>query len=226
MANLGKLYIVATPIGNLEDISSRLTRILNEVSLILCEDSRVSIKLLNHLGIKKPTLSYHQHSPVSRTREILARLQEGEDLALVTDAGTPGISDPGNRLINELLAREPELVVVPVPGPCAAITALSVSGFPTDCFLFLGFVPHKNGRHKFLHSVAESERTVVFYESGHRIKKTLAQLGEIVGEERKICLAREITKKFETIYRGSTVHLLELVDDRGEFTVVVSPKNN
>ncbi|KKQ38951.1 MAG: Ribosomal RNA small subunit methyltransferase I, partial [Candidatus Moranbacteria bacterium GW2011_GWF2_37_7] len=169
-----KLYIVATPIGNLEDISFRAIRILNEVDLVLCEDTRVTKILLERYEIKKPILSYHQHSKLQKIDYIINLLKEGKNLALVSDAGTPGISDPGQRLIGKVLEElGGEIKIEPIPGPNAAIAALSISGFDTDEFLFLGFPPHKKGRQTFFVNILEEsqKRTVVFYESTHRIIK-------------------------------------------------------
>jgi len=211
------LYIVATPIGNLEDISRRALRTLSEVDLILCEDTRVTQKLLSHYGIKTGTMSYHQHSALNKTEEIKNLLESGKNLALVSDAGTPGISDPGNRLIEQLLTQ-----VVPVPGPSALTAAASVSGFPMDRFVFLGFPPVKKKRKKFFEEATGSKYPVVFYESPYRILKTLQELGSS-----KIVVCRELTKKFETIYRGSARDILAALpkdEIRGEFVVVVKNK--
>ncbi|NCS72300.1 MAG: 16S rRNA (cytidine(1402)-2'-O)-methyltransferase [Candidatus Magasanikbacteria bacterium] len=219
----GTLYIVATPIGNLGDITIRVIDTLKAVDVILCEDTRVTQKLLNHFDIKTKTLSYHQHSDDKKVTEIQQLLEQGKHLALVTDAGTPGISDPGNLLINQLQAAIPELVVVPIPGASAVITALSISGLPTDKFLFLGFPPHKNKRKKFFQEVADSKHTVVFYESNHRIEKAIKNLEEVLGNEKQICICRELTKKFETIYRGTILEIIKMdISQKGEFVVVVS----
>jgi 16S rRNA (cytidine1402-2'-O)-methyltransferase len=171
------LYIVATPIGNLEDISMRALRVLSEVDFILCEDTRVTKRLLDHFKINTPTISYHQHSNLKKTGKILDLLERGKNLALVSDAGTPGISDPGGKLIQAVIKRFGEDVSVEsVPGPSAVTAALSVSGIPADKFVFLGFPPHKKGRQKFLRKILESEFTVVVYESRHRIVKFLEEL--------------------------------------------------
>jgi 16S rRNA (cytidine1402-2'-O)-methyltransferase len=218
----GKLYIVATPIGNLGDITMRALAILNEVDLILCEDTRITRKLLNHFGIKTPTKSYHQHSGEMKKKEIKKWLEEGNDIALVTDAGTPGISDPGNELVSQLSDVEGQMSVVPVPGVSAIVTALSVSGFPTDKFLFLGFPPHKNKRKKFFEEVRDAQYTVAFYESSHRIKKALLELSSVLSEKREVCICRELTKKFETIYRGSIGEIKNAnISEKGEFVVVI-----
>ncbi|OGH88156.1 MAG: hypothetical protein A3J93_00235 [Candidatus Magasanikbacteria bacterium RIFOXYC2_FULL_42_28] len=249
----GKLYIVATPIGNLDDITLRALATLKSVDFILCEDTRVTKNLLDRYEIVKPTISYHQHSDARKTKEIIELLENGKNLALVTDAGTPGISDPGNLLIATLLSfrthavgekspsRSPndngdssslrslgmtnddKVQIVPIPGPCAAIAALSISGFPTDKYFFMGFPPHKNKRHKFFQEVATAKYTVVFYESGHRITKCLTELQKFLKPEQKIIIARELTKKFETIYRGTAGDIGNMqVEERGEFTVIIS----
>lgn len=220
----GKLYIVATPIGNLQDVSARAKETLALVDTILCEDTRVTLKLLTAIGVQKPLVSYHQHSKLSRVKEIIEWLREGKSLALVTDAGTPGISDPGGKLIQEIIKElGDEVVITPIPGPNAAIVALSVSGFPADEFLFLGFPPHKKGRQTFFKRIAETESTVVFYESTHRILKTLEQLGGAIGD-RPIVVGRELTKLYETIYRGTAAEVTEALKSssiKGEFVVVV-----
>ena len=224
---MGKLYIIATPIGNLEDITFRAVRILKEVDFILCEDTRQTGKLLEKYEIKKPTLSYHQHSKLQKIEQIIDLLKNGKNLALVSDAGTPAISDPGGKLVEEvLLAFGDEAQIIPIPGPSAVAAAASVSGFPTDKFLFLGFPPHKKGRNKFFQKIADTEETVIFYESTHRILKSLDELRAAVGE-RQVAVCRELTKMFETIYRGTVSEvILKLKSDttKGEFAVVVRAK--
>lgn len=217
----GNLYIVATPIGNLDDITLRALDTLKAVDCILCEDTRVTKNLLEHFKISKPLASYHQHSDAKKIREIRALLDDGKNIALVTDAGTPGISDPGNILVSQL-ARTDSGEIIPIPGACAAIAALSVSGFPTDKFTFFGFPPHKNKRQKFFKEVAASDQTVIFYESGHRISKCLRELAEVLQPDRQIVVCRELTKKFESIYRGNIQKIIEqLKESRGEFVVVI-----
>ncbi len=227
-----KLYIVATPIGNLEDISFRALETLKKVALILCEDTRVTQKLLSRYEISKPLVSYHQHSELKKNEYILERLKKGEDLALISDAGTPSISDPGANLIEYLLERLPDLKVIPIPGPSALIAALSVSGFSADKFVFLGFPPVKKKRKKFFEEAVSSKYTVVFYESCHRILKTLSELSVILKEpkateesrNKQIVVCRELTKKFETIYRGEVKEVIEKIEKdktKGEFVVVV-----
>jgi|SRR3989344_3784873 len=221
-----KLYIVATPIGNLADISPRAVTVLSNVDLILAEDTRVTRGLLDHYNIKKDLLAYHQHSDQKVIAKVIALLRSDKDLALVSDAGTPGINDPGNFLIQEILKELPELQVVPLPGPNAAIAALSISGFPTDTFTYLGFPPHKKGRQKFFKEVGEIEHTVVLYESKFRILKTLESLASLA---RPLVVCRELTKQFETVYRGQAEEILLKLHDKnllGEFVVVVGPKQN
>lgn len=225
---MGILYIIATPIGNLEDITLRALRILKEADLVVCEDTRQTVKLLNHYNLAKPLVSYFQHSRLSKIEYLFEQLASGKNLALVTDAGTPGISDPGNKLIEQLvaLAGDKSLKIVPVPGPCAAIAALSVSGFMADKFVFMGFPPHKKGRETFFKKMAAAEETVVFYESSHRILKAMEQIKSLMPEA-KIMVGREVTKMFETIYRGSAAEILKILNSdknnlKGEFVVVIN----
>jgi len=223
---MSKLFVVATPIGNLEDISQRALRILREVDFVVAEDTRVTKKLLFHFQIEKPLISYHHHSSQKEIEKVLGLLKKDKSIALTTDAGTPGISDPGGKLLSEVLkTSDLEMEIVPIPGPNAAVTALSISGFPSDSFLFLGFSPHKKGRKTFFQEVADSEYTIVFYESPHRIIKTLKEMSEHEDlKNRRIVVARELTKKFETIYRGTASEILEKSGEelaRGEITVVV-----
>ncbi len=221
----GKLYITATPIGNLGDMTSRAIEVLKSVDFVLCEDTRVTKNLLEHFQIQKPLISYHHHSDPKKVKEIIELLKDGKNLALVTDAGTPGISDPGNLLIAAVVKQEDGIAVEPIPGPSALIAALSISGFPTDKFLFLGFPPHKNKRQKFFKEATACEYTVVFYESGHRILKCLGELKANLDPNRRIVVCRELTKKFETIYRGTAVEVAEqMKDERGEFVIVIGAK--
>ena len=222
------LYIVATPIGNLEDITLRALRTLKEVNFIICEDTRVTSKLLARYEIQKPLVSYFQHSKLSRIDEIIARLVRGENAALVTDAGTPGISDPGGVLVNQIFkSSNLQINIVPIPGPCAAIAALSISGLPTDTFIFMGFPPHKKRRQTFWKKLAACEETVVFYESPYRIIKSLTELtNQLINQSPKcaIVVCRELTKMFESVYRGTIDNILELVQKdpiKGEYAVVV-----
>jgi 16S rRNA (cytidine1402-2'-O)-methyltransferase len=222
------LYITATPIGNLEDVSKRALRILTEVDLILCEDTRITKRLLDHYQIKTPTLSYHQHSKIQKIERIIDFLKEGKKLALVSDAGTPGISDPGNLLVKEAINRLGDKVkIVPIPGSSAITSAASVSAFPMDGFLFLGFPPSKKKRKKFFEEIIKSKYPVIFYESPYRIIKTLKELRtetEACNINSKIVVCRELTKKFETIYRGTIEEVIKQIEKdiiKGEFVVIV-----
>lgn len=222
---MSTLYVVATPIGNLEDITMRAINVLKNVDFILAEDTRVTARLLERYQISKEILSYHQHSTFKKIDRIIEFLKEGRSLALVTDAGTPGINDPGGFLIQQVLVTLPDTEIVPIPGPNAAVAALSVSGFPSDEFTYLGFPPHKKGRQTFFKRIAELPQTLVFYESKHRIFKTLEALRDAskVGD-RPIVVARELTKQFETIYRGTIDAILtQLAADKalGEFVIVI-----
>jgi 16S rRNA (cytidine1402-2'-O)-methyltransferase len=225
---MATLYIVATPIGNLEDISKRALRILSKVSFILSEDTRTTQKLLDRYGIKTPTLSYHQHSKLKKVEEIVKLLGGNKDLALVSDAGTPGISDPGNKLVKKVVELLGDKVkVVSIPGPSAVTVAASISAFPMDKFLFLGFPPTKKKRKKFFEQVFKSEYPVILYESPYRIIKTLEEL-ETEGKEPKVMVARELTKKFETVYRGSVEEVIGKLKEekiRGEFIIIFWNKN-
>ena len=224
---MANLFIIATPIGNLEDISLRALRILKEVDIILCEDTRVTRKLLLRYDIKVPVLSYHQHSQLKKMNHIADLLEKGKDLALVSDSGTPGISDPGNKLIEFLVKKDINLTIIPIPGSSAAITAASISGFPMDKFTFLGFPPHKKKRNKFFGELLEIKHPVVFYESPHRIIKTLNEINDKSQEmnlNSQVVVCRELTKKFETIYRGTIDEVIKKIKDdkiKGEFTVII-----
>ena len=223
---MATLYVIGSPIGNLEDVSKRALRILSEVDLILCEDTRVTKKLLERYNIKTPTLSYHQHSKLQKIDYILSLLKQGKNLALVSDAGTPGISDPGNKLVN-LITRPGRIVrIMSIPGPSAVTAAACVSGFPMDRFLFLGFPPTKRKRKKFFVEIVNSKYPVIFYESPYRIIKTLKELSSLVGN-REIVVCRELTKKFETIYRGKIEEVIREIEKdkiKGEFVVIVEGK--
>jgi 16S rRNA (cytidine1402-2'-O)-methyltransferase len=223
------LYIVATPIGNLEDITLRAISVLRSADFILAEDTRVTRVLLQKYNIPgKNIISYHQHSGFTKIKEIIELLGEGKNLALVSDAGTPGINDPGNYLVMKCLETIPDLRIVSIPGANAAISALSVSGFPSDKFIFLGFPPHKKGRQTFFQRINLYEDTVVFYESKYRIVKALEELKNIANlGSRPMMIARELTKQFETIYRGTVEEImLKLNQDKilGEFVVVLGRK--
>jgi len=221
----GKLYIVSTPIGNLEDITIRAIRILKEVDVIAAEDTRRSLKLLNFLGISKPLLSYWSEKEKIKTAEIIERLRTGLSVALISDAGTPGISDPGALLVRSAI--EEGLSVVPIPGPSALIAALSVSGLPSDEFTFLGFLPSKAAqRQKKLIDLALESRTLIFYEAPHRIVDTLLDVEEIF-DGRKAVLVKEITKFYEEIVRGTITEVLETLKSRtiaGEYVLLVEGK--
>ena len=223
-----KLYIVATPLGNLSDITLRAVEILKQVDLILCEDTRVSKNLLGHYNIDTKMISYHQHSGSNKVNLLLEKIKSGLDLALITDAGTPGISDPGNKFIADVSKNiGSDCQIIPIPGPSAVICALSISGLPTDKFLFLGFIPHKKGRETLFKRIENNSETVVFYESTHRIIKTLESLSKLLSKDREVVVCRELTKKFETIYRGSIIEVLnQLKKDttKGEFVVVIGGK--
>jgi len=218
------LYIVSTPIGNLEDITLRALRILGSVDLIAAEDTRHTRKLLTHHGISRPLLSYHDHNEVGQAPRLLALLQEGKSIALVTDAGTPGIADPAYHLLQTLLPHA--ISIVPIPGPTAALAALAVSGLPMDRFVFEGFLPVKSGRRRQrLETLAEETRTIVLYESPHRLLRLLQELVTHFGAERRLVVARELTKHFEEVVRGTTSTLLETFQTRairGEFTLVIA----
>ena len=220
----GTLYLVATPIGNLEDITLRAIRVLRECDVIAAEDTRRTGQLLKHLGIVKPMVSYHHFNEARRGGEILERLGRGERVALVTDAGSPGISDPGERVVRA--ARRAGLRVESVPGPCALVAALTASGLPTDEFHFIGFLPHKSGRRRRqLEALKAFAGTLVLYESPFRIGKLVGELAEVF-PDRTVVLARELTKKFEEFLRGTAKELAMLLEKRslkGEFVVMIGP---
>lgn len=218
-----KLYIVSTPIGNLEDITLRALTTLREVDLIACEDTRTTSKLLSHYQIQKPLVSYHEHNEIEKSKELLSLLQEGKSIAVVTDAGTPGVSDPGYRIVN--LASENGIQVIPIPGASAAIAALSVSGLPTSNFAFYGFPPKQNKRlNEYLLKIKDRTETLIFYESPRRIIKTLEFMIETFGD-RNASLSREITKMYEETLRGTLSEIVEALQNKdsikGEFTLVV-----
>ena len=221
------LFIVPTPIGNLEDITLRAIRILQEVDTVVCEDTRQTVKLLSHLKISKPLISFYTQNQLKRIPQIISLLQQGKNIALVSDCGTPAISDPGYYLIKEALNRN--INVVPMPGACALITALVGSGLATDSFVFLGFLKKKAGKmRKELELVKQIEKTIIFYESPHRLLKTLEICREVFGENTNIVLARELTKKFEEFIRGTIKDILENLKNRqilGEFIVLVEPSD-
>ncbi len=222
----GTLYVVATPIGNLSDASARCLETLGAVDAIVCEDTRVTAKLLAANGISRPLVSHHHHSTQDKTRQIIERLANGENLALVTDAGTPAISDPGGELVRDVAAAFEDAKIIPIPGPSAAIAALSVAGFPADRFVFLGFPPHKKGRNAWFKELNDRPETVVFYESPHRIEKTLRALEGEGLKGRPLVVCRELTKLHETIYRGTAAEIMDAIkatSAKGEFVIVVGP---
>jgi 16S rRNA (cytidine1402-2'-O)-methyltransferase len=224
-ASQGTLYVVSTPLGNLEDITLRALRILKEVDFIAAEDTRHTGLLLKHFGIHKPLTSYFEGNELRKREWILCRLKQGEQAALVSDAGTPGISDPGFRLIQRAI--ENQIPIVPIPGPSAVIAALSISGLPTDAFLFKGFLPHKSKRRRdLLKPLEETRETIIFYESPHRLKETLGDILEILGD-REMVLTRELTKVYEEVIRGRVSIIQSQVGERklkGEITLVISGK--
>jgi 16S rRNA (cytidine1402-2'-O)-methyltransferase len=211
----GTLYLVGTPIGNLDDITLRALRVLKEVDLIACEDTRHTATLLNHYGIDKPTISYHEHNELTRAAELVVHLERGDNIAVVSDAGMPGVSDPGYRLV--ALAVRHHIRVVPVPGASAFLSALVASGLPTDSFRFAGFLAAKSGaRRTALEAIRNSPRTQVFYEAPHRIVETLRDVVEILGGDRHVVIAREVTKIHEEFIRGRAEDVLAQLDRRGE----------
>ena len=223
--DLGKLYIVATPIGNLGDMSYRAVETLKNVSLIAAEDTRNSIKLLNHFEIRTPMTSYHEHNKYEKAEELIGRLRAGMDIAIITDAGTPCISDPGEVLIRR--CREEGIKVTGVPGACAAINALTLSGFSSRPFLFFGFLPQKKqkkDRQAMLSRIAVETATMIMYEAPHHLKDTLKALSEVLGPERRVCLCREMTKRYEEVLILSLSEAMEL-EPRGEYVLVIEGRN-
>lgn len=221
---MATLYVVATPIGNLEDMTLRAIRVLKEVSIIFCEDTRTSRVLFNKYDIRTATESFHAQSDASKTDRVIEMLHAGKDLALVTDAGTPGISDPGMLLVSEIRARAPEASVVAIPGASALTAAISIAGKPLHEFVFLGFLPHKKGRQTLFEEIKNGARPYIFYESPHRIEKTLEALKKI---EKTVTICREITKMHESYLSGTAAEVLASFKNnsstlRGEFVVIVS----
>ncbi len=217
---MGKLYIVATPIGNLEDITLRAIQILKKVDLIAAEDTRHTLKLLNHLEIAKPQISYHRHNEANKTEILLEKLQEGKEIALVSDAGTPGICDPGEAIIQKCI--EKGIEIIPIPGACAMINALVASGINTKEFTFLGFLPlHKKLRKEKLQEIRKSQKTIILYEAPHKLTVTLNDLKEIL-EQRRIVLARELTKIHEEFIRGTCQEIIEKTENlKGEIVLII-----
>ena len=221
----GKLYIVATPIGNLEDITIRALNILKSVDLIAAEDTRQTLKLLNHFEISKPLISYHRHNEDVKSEILLEKLNEGQDIALVSDAGTPGICDPGEVVIKKAI--ESNITVVPIPGACAMINALIASGISTSEFIFLGFLPlNKKNRKQKLEEIKNSNKTIILYEAPHKMKNTLEDLKDIIGD-RRITLARELTKIHEEFIRDNINNILDKIDSlKGEMILIIEGKSS
>ena len=220
----GRLYLVATPIGNLKDITYRAVEVLRQVDVILAEDTRRARILLNTYSVRKPLMSYHDHNKEQCTPYILKQLEDGKNIALITDAGTPGIADPGFYLVKKAL--EHDIQVVPIPGPTALISALSASGLPTDRFIFCGFLPRKKGkRQKLLEELTGFKGTIILYESPYRLLKTLMDIKDIVGENRRIVLARELTKIYEEFIRGTADEVVKEIQSRpairGEWVILI-----
>lgn len=220
MNNPGKLYVVATPIGNLEDITLRAINTLKSVDIILAEDTRVTAKLLNHYDIKKPMVSVHERSRPEKIGEVVLDIKSGKNAAFVSDAGTPAIADPGGFLVQEAIKLGIE--TIPIPGPSALTTAFSIAGIRSEKgLLFLGYFPKKKGRQTLLNQLKEEKRTIVFYESPYRIIKTLNNLREYLGD-REVVVCRELTKKFEETYRGKISEVLPQIKPKGEFVIILS----
>lgn len=222
----GKIYLVATPIGNLEDITLRAIRILQEVDLIAAEDTRHTLKLLNHLEIKKPMISYHRHNEETKAEEILQQAKEGKNIAIVTDAGTPGISDPGEEIVKEAIKQDIEIIAI--PGACALINALIISGLDTKEFSFFGFLSiHAKIKQKQIERIQKENKTVILYEAPHKLRKTLKNLQEILGDI-SVVLVKELTKIHEKIYRGKITQILEALEEepKGEFVILIEKQEN
>lgn len=220
----GQLFVVATPIGNLGDLTARAKAIFSSVDLVLCEDTRVTAKLMAALELRPSLHSFHEHTDALKRRQFVDMLTEGKKIALVTDAGTPAISDPGSFLVADAVAAG--VTVTPIPGPSAVIAALSISGLPLDRFTFVGFPPHKKGRQTFFKELGALHHTVVLYESTHRIEKTLEALKEL---DRELVVCRELTKLHETIYRGSAEEVMKQIlatSSKGEFVIVIAPASS
>lgn len=216
--------MVATPIGNLSDLTKRAEETLLAVNAIACEDTRVTAKLLNAYGIKKPMYAVHHHTTAKRQSQVIEMLLKGEDVAYVTDAGTPGVNDPGGKLAEEAYGNG--IKVCPIPGASSLTAAMSVCGFPMERFTYLGFAPHKKGRQTFFKEVMEREEATVFFESTHRLIKALESLRDVLQPDRMVCVCREMTKMHETIYRGTSLQVLEAVNAtsaKGEAVIIVAP---
>jgi len=218
------LYIVSTPIGNLSDITLRALEVLKSVDIVLAEDTRVSSKLFSHHNIDTKLISWHQHSEAKEFNKLTIYFAEGKDVALITDAGSPGVSDPGGKLIELVLSNFPDTKIVPIPGASALTAIISVAGVAMDKFVFLGFLPHKKGRQTLMTEIKESQRPVIFFESVHRILKALEQLSDC---DKQLIVGRELTKQFETIYRGRAKEILAILNKdksqiKGEFVIIVN----
>ena len=226
MSSFGKLFVVGTPIGNLADITYRAVDTLNSVDFIFAEDTRVSKKLLNHYKIDKKIYSYHDHSKDSEVEKLTNLLENGNDVALISDAGTPTVSDPGYRLIRECVKKGVD--IVPIPGPSAVTTALSVAGLPSDSFTFVGFLPQKKGRIKKIEQLSEINNTIILFESPHRLLKTLNQLFEILGN-RQVAIGRELTKLYEEIIRGNLKDVIQEFSKKsvkGEIVIMIGKNDD
>ena len=224
----GTLYLCATPIGNLQDITLRVLETLEAVDLVACEDTRKTLQLLNHFNISKPVTSYYEHNKMTKGDVIIQHLKDGKNVALVSDAGMPGVSDPGYDLVQQCLAED--ILFTVLPGPVAAITALVLSGLPTDRFCFEGFIPrHKKERQQYFEHLQNEERTMIFYESPYRLVKTLMQFAEYFGAERQVSVCREISKIHEESVRGTLAEVIEhfeATEPRGEIVVILSGKED
>ncbi len=221
----GTLYIAATPIGNLEDLTLRVSRLMREVDLIVSEDTRVTSKILAHLEIKKPMLSVHEHASPERLEQIIERLKRGETILYTCDAGTPGVNDPGGKLVEVAYAHGQ--TVVPLPGPSSMTAAISVCGFAMDEFTYVGFIPHKKGRETLFKEIAARETPTICFESTHRIEKTLEAFAKFLSPTRKLFCGRELTKMHETLYRGTIDEVraaLQATSHKGEFVLVIGPE--
>jgi 16S rRNA (cytidine1402-2'-O)-methyltransferase len=223
----GILYLAATPIGNLEDLTFRVVRLLKEADVVVCEDTRVTSKILAHLEIRKPLLSVHEHATADRIEQIIGRLKRGEVVVYASDAGTPGVNDPGGKLVQAAFAAE--ITIVPLPGPSALTAAISVSGFAMDEFTYVGFIPHKKGRETLFREIAARSTPTICFESTHRIEKTLESLAKALSPKRLLFCGRELTKLHETLYRGTVDEVrkrLQATSQKGEFVLIIGPEND
>lgn len=221
----GLIYIAGTPIGNLKDLTFRVKEALEQADFIICEDTRVTSKLLAGLGVRKTLKAWHQRSNDAQLGKLLDEIAQGKTAVYVSDAGTPGVNDPGGKMVAEAIKAGIE--VVPLPGPSALTAAISVCGFPMERFVYLGFAPHKKGRQTYFREISEREEAVVFFESTHRLMKALESLAEALGEERQVFVGRELTKMHETLYRGNAKDVMEAIkatSDKGEAVILVAPK--